>query len=295
MTTTNLFLRNVTCIDHAFVTQDGQIRGGSLHPNISVRGEVEAQEQVVVDFSKVKKQIKEFIDDPERGFDHKLWLVEGFSEYQKLVDSDGVIGIKTPQVEAILPSNAVRIVSAPEEVGKHYIDMVEYAMATGLSEHLSKVNGVELKVELTLNEQPFASNPRLFTYWHGLKNSSSWGCQNIAHGHTSFVECYNEDGIRVGEMERIISGYLDDACLVFTENLDSEGNIAYNTPRGDFYAKVKSKKIIMQQETTVENILEHVSDIFHATLEVYKVRSIFISEGLQKGAWKEILSYPQYT
>lgn len=44
----------------------------------------------------------------------------------------------------------------------------------------------------------------------------------------------------------------------------------------------------MDQETTIENIVEHVYQMFKNVFEYHAVEKVFISEGLQKGAIKVI-------
>jgi hypothetical protein len=51
--------------------------------------QIPSTEKVVVDFSTVKKSIKEIIDHKETGFDHKLWVIEGWSKCEVII-SDGV-------------------------------------------------------------------------------------------------------------------------------------------------------------------------------------------------------------
>jgi hypothetical protein len=43
---------------------------------------------VVIDFSTVKKTIKKVIDDPEKGFDHKLWWFERIKCAVEALDID---------------------------------------------------------------------------------------------------------------------------------------------------------------------------------------------------------------
>ena len=74
-----MFLSDVTVLDHAYIDDSGFIVGGSFHPCFNVSGEIDGTEQVVVDFSAIKKQIKALIDSKETGYDHKLWIIEGFS------------------------------------------------------------------------------------------------------------------------------------------------------------------------------------------------------------------------
>lgn len=295
-----LLLRNVTCIDHAFLDTDESIKGGSFHPEITVTGEIEDEEQVVVDFSKVKSQIKNCIDSKENGYDHKLWVIQGYSnmidfDYTRYVienTDERYYNIRTSKLEISIPSNAVRYIENPNGY-RNLKDIVAHSMANDLQEMLNSENNGNFKVTVELTTHVFGSSPKLFTYWHGLKNSTSWGCKNIAHGHTSFVEAYNEDGYRIGDLERMIAHYLDGALLINKENMTTKNNLGYVVDRGAFQLSFSPsvKHIIMDKETTIENIVDHVCEVFHATLDFYNVKKLFISEGLQKGALKVISNY----
>lgn len=287
----SMFLRNVTCIDHAFVDNAGFIEGGSYHQEIIVSGEIDEHEQVVVDFSAVKKQIKTIIDAKETGFDHKLWIIKGWSDCQVIDLENGYVRVVTPHHIMVAPWNALKIVEGYHKYQMSPFDSVQSQMEKEVQAGLNEANGVEsIKVEIKLTKQVFSQDPVTFTYFHGLKHSSSWGCNNIAHGHTSFVEAYDDLGMRVKEAEKIIAHYLDGAMLIFKENLETPNKISYETPRGKFSLSFTDdvKKIVMEQETTIENIVEHVCEKLGPVFDFYGVSNVFISEGLQKGALKHI-------
>lgn len=287
----SMFLRNVTCIDHAFVDNRGFIEGGSYHQEIIVTGEVDEHEQVVVDFSAVKKQIKAIIDAKETGFDHKLWIIKGWSDCQVNNLENGYVQVVTPHHILVAPRNALKIVEGFQGYQMNPFDAVETQMTKEVEAGLNEANGVDcIKVQIKLTKQVFGEDAVKFTYFHGLKNSSSWGCNNIAHGHTSFVEVYDDLGQRIKEVEKIIAHYLDGAMLIFKENLETPNKISYETPRGKFSLSFTEdvKTIVMEQETTIENIVEHVCERMKPVLDFYAVSKVFISEGLQKGALKQI-------
>jgi len=288
----SMFLRNVTCIDHAFVTDAGFIEGGSYHQEIVVTGEIDEHEQVVVDFSAVKKQIKSIIDDKEKGFDHKLWIIKGYSDCQVNDLENGYVRVVTPHHILVAPRNALKIIDGYSKYHSSPKDAVEFQMQQEIQDGLNEANNVDfIRVELRLTKEVFGSTPVTFTYFHGLKNSSSWGCNNIAHGHTSFVEVYDDLGKRIPEVEKLIAYYIDGAMMIFKDNLETPNKIAYETPRGRFSLAFtdKVKTIVMDKETTIENIVEHVCAQLKPVLDYHAVSRVHISEGLQKGAVKQIL------
>jgi 6-pyruvoyl-tetrahydropterin synthase len=89
MSTSTLFLNKITVIDHALINREGLVQGGSYNLSVKVSGEVKGEEQVVVDFSKLKSSIKNLIDDTEKGYDHKLWFIRGYSDGDVVISSEG--------------------------------------------------------------------------------------------------------------------------------------------------------------------------------------------------------------
>ena len=53
------FLTHVSCVDHAYIDNNGCVVGGSFHPNFIIGGTPDPVEKVVVDFSTVKKDVKQ--------------------------------------------------------------------------------------------------------------------------------------------------------------------------------------------------------------------------------------------
>ena len=290
-----LFLRNFTCIDHAYIDDTGRVQGGSYHQHVRVTGRVDGHEQVVVDFSKVKKQMKAVIDDNDTGFDHKLWIIEGYSHVLSISQptSTGRVIVETPHVEFIVPQDAIKII--PNR-NMRWLLAVERQMEEELMAALNTANPyANIEVEVKLTEETFGTDPQVFTYWHGLKNSSSWGCNNLGHGHRSFVECYDDQKQRVPLAEEFIAKQLGGKLLVWDDNIESVVDgwmmIAYTTKRGSFQLRFKQATVphlIMGTETTVENIVRYAVDNWSTFLRFLGVHEVFISEGLQKGAVQKV-------
>jgi 6-pyruvoyl-tetrahydropterin synthase len=298
-----MFLNYLTCVDHAFIDDNGRVVGGSYHPNFLVGGKVDEIEQVVVDFSKVKKQIKDAIDDRETGFDHKLWIIPSYSrcEYDTWQDQ---ITIRTPACELEMPRNAVKIFD------NNYIGTFQETVQRAIQHHVWQAldnlhPGCDISVECQLTTQAFMKDPQksfMFRYVHGLKNSSSWGCQNHSHGHLSWIEVehdlfYNPDcqDCRRG-MQTVydIASKLDGAILIYDQNIVKETDeyvkIQYASERGIWkatYSKAHNKIVVLDRETTIENIVDWVVEQHLGTLMMGHVKRLFVSEGLSKGAVRE--------
>lgn len=278
----SLFLRNLTCVDHAWIDENGNVVGGSVHASVVVRGPVEEQEQVVVDFSKVKKEIKAIIDDQEVGLDHKLWVIEDISKCT-YTEEEGRVHIKTPKLEINCPSNAVAFIFDPVQ----YLEQL-------LSANLSKNHGVEIQCFVDFTENGFTENGAYFRYWHGLKNSSSWGCKNICHGHLSFIEATSTSKYGADLYTKYIANALENALFIHDENIISVADdlitVGYDSNgRGWFEIRFNPNEVshaILSTETTIENLVEYIWNSTEELREQNGITAIYVSEGLQKGAVK---------
>jgi 6-pyruvoyl-tetrahydropterin synthase len=289
----SIFLADISVVDHAYITDTGTVNGGSFNPGFIVTGNVDNKEKVVVDFSTIKKSIKTSIDkhmhDPKlNGFDHKIWWIEGYSygSIEKIENTDRY-KISTPFVTAELPSDAVKIISIDSfsrttpSYNVNYIgEMFEKFIASELNVIYPDVN-ITVSCYNNTNIHLIEQNTPLctFTYSHGLKDSTSYGCQNILHGHLSFIQLSNE------ELTVKIANDLNGAVFINCENIINEDEInitiAYTTQRGYFiatYNKVAHNIIVLDTETTIEFIAEYVKN-------KYNITDFFISEGLSKGTY----------
>lgn len=322
-----MFLNHLTMVDHAFVDDTGRIRGGSVHPDLLVSGNVDPEEKVVVDFSTIKKDLKNYIDDDQVGFDHKCWIIEGYSNVTELrwldtktsiddfneANGDNLnpdpehgerrVWIKTPTMEMILPKNAIKFIPADpnfKKQGYTYDHIASY-----IERFLNDICNPEgLSIDCKINEEFHARKGLMrdqFRYVHGLKNSTSWGCQNLAHGHLSFLEVKSDD-VDTNQSQTFarkinnICKDLHDTIFVMEENIveDTEDfiRVRYSTEdRGFFeavYYKDCNKLVRLNTETTVEFLVEYVADHYKEEFKRCNVNELFVSEGLSKGAYKKI-------
>lgn len=283
-TQSSMFLADTTNIDHAYIDDTGMIRGGSYRPKFIVTGKVDPVENVVVDFSTVKKSIKAIIDDKEEGYDHKLWWYVGWSKGELKIE-DGRVLIDTPFVTIDVPRNAVTIIS-PEEGFDEYL----------IRKARQIYPDVDLNIE-TIQTTTFDTMPQItsslhhFRYVHGLKDSTSWGCQNIGHGHLSYLAATTADDvdtlIRSDELLAEIAAELNDTVFIWADNLVDD-TISYVCARGPMTMTLKEgvKRAILYTETTVEHLVDYVADRYRERLLEVGVTQLFVSEGLSKGACK---------
>lgn len=294
-----MFLNQISVVDHAYIDATGAVIGGSFNPDFIVSGDIDPVEKVVVDFSTIKKDIKAIIDAKEDGFDHKLWVMNPYSNAAVIDTEDGYVEVLTPKVVIRCPKNAVKVFEAyaytSEEAG--------FAIGNWVEEKLKQQYpsiGIECYNNIEAHTIHFnggfndSMKPSFFTYVHGLKDSTSWGCQNIAHGHLSFIQCFppSVEGIRV---QQRIAAELDGVIFVRKENIKfHEGDvlaIEYTTPRGTFtaaYDVTMVKVCVLDTETTIEFLAAHIGEVYKEMLEAAGVTRIFVSEGLSKGAVETI-------
>lgn len=319
-----MFLNNLSVVDHAYITEHGDVRGGSFQPSFLVKGEIDPIEKVVVDFSTIKKQTKAAIDDKELGFDHKLWIINGFSaatitihgnpvtEFDTLVINDvytdtDIVTVQTPTTTLVLPKNAIKFINPRSPFER------EYTIANAgkwFQSYLNDVfNSIEFECFNTIDAHTTldqTTNPiGLFTYAHGLRDSTSWGCQNIAHGHLSYVQLLTDADPEVQrEVLSIITADLDGTIFVYSDNVkhnaDDRVGIEYTTDRGNFVGSYQTrsqflpdtiiessaaKVVILNTETTVEYLVEYICNSNRSLLQSIGVTGVFVSEGLSKGAY----------
>lgn len=292
-----LFLNYITCVDHAYISSEGKVVGGSYHPVFEVSGEVEEQEQVVVDFSKVKKQIKEIVDAQEDGFDHKLWVIPGYSKVEYTITGD-TINLWNDCLNLTMPLNAVKIFDTGCDHPYEFLETVNKNFSVQIEKKLAAMHeGVNIcvKAEMTVDSFAQTQHPVMFKYSHGLKNSSSWGCQNQSHGHLSFVEFDffspgSKTSASLGMLKQIVSD-IDGSIFIFKDNVVAEDSdsitIEYETCRGKFtsnYNKHKLRIHVLDTETTVENLVNWFVKRNRFALVSCGVTRVYMSEGLAKGA-----------
>lgn len=291
MTTSSMFLADTTNIDFAYVDDFGRVIGGSFRPKFHVAGQVSEDENVVVDFSAVKKLLKGAIDDKQNGFDHKLWWIHGVSKgtITHAVDEssgESTVTIDTPLVNITGPSNIVKEVADANIAGS----IKEYLLAE-LDEAYPEVQA-ELDVWLTsdMDGMPDINTMKVpFRYVHGLRESSSWGCQNIAHGHLSFIAAVSKYPDSTNLVLTQIAAELDTMIFAWSENVvdqsDDSTTIEYVSARGRMRMCTKQDKVmVLETETTVEHLINAIIGLYGNQLRRSGAVTLYVSEGLSKGA-----------
>lgn len=289
-----IFLTNLSCIDMSYVdcNTSGLPVGGSFSPSFEVEGPIDQIEQVVVDFGTIKKLIKQGLDTV---LDHKFWI---FPNTFEVVIDDGYVLGKNEAIEFRIPEDAAYIV--PDSVE----DLSSGSVQRVIEEEVNKfVRNTYPQVNITcINDEEFTFPVEdliyeEFRYVHGLKKSTSKACQNILHGHLSYMafKCGDDYSNEVEEYLQDLTEELNDCIFVFRENIVHEDHdnltIKYTTERGDFeltLVKGLCSFIVLDVETTVENIAQWITDREYSVMRELDIECVYLSEGLSKGAVVEI-------
>lgn len=315
MSNSSIFFNEPTVIDHSFIAGDGGCYGGSVNPSFFVSGDVSEDENVVLDFSSGKKRIKDAIDDNDNGFDHKCWIVRGISNFDSVYavedkrgvsdwdylasgeDPDRVLTVSTRRLIITAPKSAFRFCLNQGNFADIYA-AIEMEMKLWLQQTMPEFG---FGVRMCANAVPSTIKPyQLFRYVHGLKNSTSWGCQNIAHGHLSYIDVEVPKETDLGFKEQILKSIaktLDNTIFISSENYTRSEyfhTIQYESQtRGEFIMEMPVQRpfhkfIVLETETTIEHIIEYVAAKFAPQLQSLKATRLYVSEGLSKGALMEL-------
>ena len=289
-----IFYNYVTDIDCAYIDAEGRAKGLSFAPRFRVGGSITEEEQVVADFSSCKKQLKGAMDNGANGIDHKLLVFTRFSNAKIFTSkTEGNVIVETPFMTLDVPLNSVRtIVQAENETH-----------TAALQKEIERVCSIHTKLNVTVPDMNLNSIVNTFQdcfvrlnfcYTHGLTKSSSYGCKNIMHGHSSYLEVSARNSMKYAVQEHIkkIANDLNGAyiaCSDHVEYVTVDGQecvlVSYENERGKWGALLKDMIVItMDCEPTIENIAATIADWYSTELAEIGPCELRVSEGLNKGA-----------
>ncbi|OAJ33490.1 6-carboxytetrahydropterin synthase [Piscirickettsia salmonis] len=284
-----LFVDDLTVIDFSYLHDERGILGESWIVDIELYGDLNP-ENMVFDFSHVKKQLKHVIDST---VDHKFVI----ARYQPDLVIDSLNhqcqvryqGAQTFEYNA--PEQAVTILESEEvtfaSVKAYLLPILEAAVP----ENVYKVK-VNLRAEVIKDE--------FYHYTHGLKHHFG-DCQRMVHGHRSTIEIYENGQRNLLEEKKwaarwcdIYLGSQEDLCekisiensamLSLNGKNDDFYRFSYRSEQGLFELKIlKANCEILNSDTTVECIAEFIAQKLKAQrpLSEFKVKAF---EGVAKGA-----------
>ena len=287
----NLFVRDLTVIDSSYICEHRGVVGDSWILDVTMSGELNEM-SMVLDFSRVKKQIKNLVD---QHVDHRLLLPMKNAVIVHQASKPGYAKVDVLRGDKSLhlhcPDEAYCLVDAEaitiESVTAHVYDILRDNLP-------SNVTGLEI----TLRHENI--NGAFYHYTHGLKKHDG-NCQRIAHGHRSPVEIV-VDGQRdeqrelafANRWEDIYLGSKEDQVSVSSLNLseraqsvndESHYGFSYTAPQGEFeLAIAKSETEILPTDTTVELLAVYIADQVSPSLTENQSLQIVAYEGVGKGA-----------
>ena len=282
-----LFVNDLTVIDFSYLCTKRGMVGESWIVDLTLHGELDEQ-NMVLDFGKVKKQVKRIIDDT---VDHKLVVP---SEYDNTrvehIDNSDYIRVE------FFSENGERIAISSPEDAYCFIDTAKIEMADVIT-HLASVIKPQLpsnvkKVELSLRAEDI--NGFYYHYTHGLKKHDG-NCQRIAHGHRSKIQVF-ENGMKSPKLEKQLSTLWADIYIATEEDsaphpqlefVSASGDelaFKYESSQGHFELVMAPESVyVMPVDSTVELIAQYLADKLKAKFPEndYKVVAY---EGVAKGA-----------
>ncbi|MDO6620682.1 MULTISPECIES: 6-carboxytetrahydropterin synthase [unclassified Shewanella] len=283
-----LFVKDLTVIDFSYLCPIRGMVGESWIVDVLLDGGLDEQ-NMVLDFSKVKKTIKSTIDDVA---DHRLliptacsdvrWQQQGDRVWMDFTSQQGDIHLACPsQAFALIPTEVIDF----ESVNAFLIKALRQALP-------DNVQGISLTLRTEVLESPY------YHYTHGLRKHDG-NCQRIAHGHRSPITVF-ENGIAAPKWDKYWADRWQDIYLGSEEDVvsvhalalspqtrisdDSHLGFHYQAPQGDFQlAMPKANCDIIPHDTTVELLAQFIADTMAAKSpdSVFKVIAF---EGVGKGA-----------
>lgn len=321
----SMFLSSVSVVDIGIFHPVLGIQGFSLNPSFIVSADcLDPNEGVVVDFSAIKKEIKSFLDAT---YDHKLFVSANPRPSSYSVDtvfSTTTITSKAG-VKIVVPSDAVYgMYSTLRPVNdKEVLESFSTVMSHDLTRHVQSrypfmpglsVTCVLSQARTSLYTEglytPLGLNFTL-QYAHGLKRSTSYGCQNIGHGHLSYIQFLDEELtqndkdnnlrpiIYNADADSLTNLTLEANYFVNRDDVDittshimvgytslSRGNMEYTYPKDSIQGR---NTYLIQGDTTIENIAPWIltSKVGAARIKLLLnsgIRYMLASEGPTKGA-----------
>ena len=180
---TTLFVNRLTVIDFSYLDPVHGLLGESWLVDIELDGSLDHQ-GMVLDFSEVKKQVKQTID---REYDHCLLIPTQYPQCQiQQLEHRCDIQFQLASGEIIRhssPYSAIALIAAPA--------ITEAILIRVISEKLQSVlpdNVQALRIRL----YPEMASDAWYQYSHGLKHHAG-NCQRIAHGHRSRIVIYRNN------------------------------------------------------------------------------------------------------
>ena len=277
-------------MDFSYLCPERGMVGESWIVDVILSGDLN-EESMVLDFGKVKKQLKQLIDEY---IDHKL-LVPVEHKYSCVEHDEKSDRVKVdfirPDNKSIhlnCPAEAYAFVYSENVTMPSVSDYLKDVIATHLPENVA---GIELILRAEVINTPF------YHYTHGLKKHDG-NCQRIAHGHRSKVVVFENQqesikwqeywaerwcDIYIGSNEDIVDISETVFSLLYPD--PSQHHVfAYESSQGRFELAIpKAESEMIDTDTTVECLAQFMADE-HKRLNSSSEFKVLAYEGVGKGA-----------
>ena len=285
-----LFVNDLTVMDFSYLCPERGMVGESWIVDVILNGDLN-EESMVLDFSKVKKQLKYLID---LHIDHKL-LVPVEHAYTQLERDNKTDYVKVDflrpggrSIHLNCPAEAYAFVYADNVTMPSVSDYLKDVIATHLPDN---VEGIELMLRAEVINTPY------YHYTHGLKKHDG-NCQRIAHGHRSKVVVFTNEQENL-ELEAYWAQRWQDIYIGSSEDIVDETQVCFTLSEGDFsqhwlfayessqgrfeLAIPQAESEIIDTDTTVECLAQFMANE-HQRLAPQLAYKVLAFEGVGKGA-----------
>ncbi|GGY87508.1 MULTISPECIES: 6-carboxytetrahydropterin synthase [Shewanella] len=283
-----LFVKDLTVIDFSYLCPFRGMVGESWIVDVLLDGGLD-QQNMVLDFGKVKRTVKRVIDDVA---DHRLLVPTACGDLRWQQQSDTVwidFASRKGSIHLGCPAQAFALVPCELIDFDSVTDFLINALRDALPDN---VDNISLTLRNELLDGPF------YHYSHGLKKHDG-NCQRIAHGHRSPVNVF-ENGVAAPEWDRYWAERWQDVYLgseadrVPVTQLtmspqcrisdDSHYGFRYTAPQGEFQlAMPKGCCDLLPDDTTIELLAQFMADTLAAKMPGRRYR-VMAFEGIGKGA-----------
>ncbi len=287
----NLFVKDLTVIDASYLCETRGMVGESWILDVVMHGDLNEM-NMVLDFSKVKKQIKQLVDEH---VDHRLLVPSKNSAVHSARAKVGYSMVDLTRGEKGIHLNC------PDEAFC-FIDAEEISIES-VTEHIHKVLKGNLpsnvaSIDITLRHEKI--DGAYYHYTHGLKKHDG-NCQRIAHGHRSPLKILI-DGQRDTTRELAFAQRWQDIYLAAIEDLveianlelsehaslincDTHFGFRYTTSQGEFQLAIAhSETEVLNTDTTVELLAVFIAKEIATSLGEGPSLQVIAYEGVGKGA-----------
>lgn len=290
-----LFVNDLTVMDFSYLCPERGMVGDSWIVDVILEGTLN-EESMVLDFGKVKKQLKYLIDEY---VDHKL-LIPAEHPFTRISKNQAHGNVA---VDFMRPNqNSIHLHCPPEAYAFVYTSEVNMSSVRDYLRQIIATHLPENVADITLNLRAEVIDTPFYHYTHGLKKHDG-NCQRIAHGHRSKVTVFEDSkeslkwqqywakrwqDIYIGTQEDVITSnqypWIDEVVM------PDESHICftYEASQGQFSLAMSRKECeVITTDTTVECLAEYMASEQHK-LEPNCHFQVMAFEGVGKGAMVKI-------